>query len=69
MKPNKAYYRVNRCNYTDAADMETMTFATKAEAVKWAKRCKFAWVRKISNKEGVFGAPQVVYEIYNGKKV
>lgn len=47
-------YSVNRCNRPLGEDMESKFFPTKAEAIKWGRKCLFARVRDIKTRELVF---------------
>ena len=51
---NNKKYSANRCNLRLGEDMETMDFETKSSAVKWAKKCNFAKVRKIKDRSVIF---------------
>ena len=42
-------YSANRCDLPMGDDMENKTFARKADAIKWAKKCHFGKVRKLVN--------------------
>ena len=47
----KMKYRTNRCNLSDGADIESKDFATKANAIKWGRRCVHFWIRRIETRE------------------
>ena len=52
--PTVMKYSVNRCNRPLGEDMESKFFPTKAEAIKWGRKCFFARVRDIKTRELVF---------------
>jgi len=51
---NTTKYRATRCNLGLGEDLEMLHFATKTEAVKWAKALRFCVVRRIMTREVVF---------------
>lgn len=54
MKNTSQKYRATRCNLALGRDLEVLHFATKAEAMKWAKALRFCVVRRIMTREVVF---------------
>jgi len=46
-------YSVNRGNNRDGGDLENRIFKRKADAVKFAKRCRFYHIRLVKTRETV----------------